>query len=60
MDFKNWLIFRKYKTSKTELKKNGSSEIVIDIKPELFDVINLYITFHPLLDGKIKIGRAHV
>lgn len=39
-------IFNKYKTSKT----NG--ELIEEIKPELLDIINIYIKFHPLLKGK--------
>ncbi len=40
-------VFNKYKNVKSDGGK------VIDISPELMDVVNVYIKFQPLLDGKI-------
>lgn len=42
--------FRKYKTSKTELK--DKSELVVPIDDKLFENINLYFKYHPLIKGK--------
>lgn len=42
--------FRKFKTSKTELK--DKNELIIDINDKLMDNINLYLNFHPLIKNK--------
>jgi len=42
--------FRKYKTSKTELK--DKNELVIELSDNLKEKINLYFKYHPLLKNK--------
>jgi hypothetical protein len=42
--------FRKYKTSKTELK--DKNELVVPINDKMMTNINLYFKFHPLIHGK--------
>lgn len=47
---KNEFWFRKFKTSKTELK--DKNELIIDINDKLMKNINLYFQFHPLIKNK--------
>lgn len=48
-------VFRKYKTAKTEQKKNGS-DLVISINETLMKNIELYMKFHPSLKKIDKIN----
>jgi hypothetical protein len=54
LDEKQFL-FRKYKTAKTELKKENTENkngLEVDIPEKLMKNINIYLKFHPLLKNK--------
>ena len=51
--------FRKYKTAKSELKEE-KTELIIPIENGLFENINIYLKYHPLLKGSKIIKSTNI